>query len=51
MKETWKKSNTLLKTRPQVPGLIKLIIFKVAHDKLQVNTIVEIAVFEEYYTW
>ena len=51
MKETWKKRNTLLKIRSQVPGLIKLIIFKVAHGKLQVNTIVEIIVFEEYYTW
>jgi hypothetical protein len=35
---------------------IKLIRFKVAHDKLittplQVNTIVEVAVFEKYYTW
>ena len=49
MKE--KKSNILLKAKLQVPGLIKLRRFKVAHDKLQVNTIVEIAVFEEYYTW
>jgi hypothetical protein len=49
MKE--KKSNTLLKTRLQVPGFIKLIRFKVAHDKLQVNTTVEIAVLEKYYTW
>jgi hypothetical protein len=51
MKETWKKSNTPLKTRPQVLGLIKLITFKVTHGKLQVNTIVEITVFEKYYTW